>query len=191
MDINIENTKQLLKISRDSVKCNFAYDMELVKKIKWKTVSFTIPEEPEPSHRPRLCGYRVYVPGAARHQAFFNKNVLPKLNGLYITTPCKINVDIYCKTPKSYTKTQQLLAESKIIRPWTNIGDIDNFLKTTLDAIQPNEKRGHVGIMENDCLIISTNANKYYSITPRSEVTISYMTNIPDDLKKVFKIINQ
>ena len=69
--------------------------------IKWKKVSFTVDTEPVPSHRPRLCGYRVYVPGAAKNQAFFNKKVLPKLNGLYISTPCKFDVEIYSSIPKS------------------------------------------------------------------------------------------
>ena len=54
--------------------------------------------------------------------------------------------------------------------------------------IQPNEKRGNVGIMENDCLILETNSRKYYSIKPRYELTIEYMVNVPDELFKIFKM---
>lgn len=156
--------------------------------IKWKTVSFTIPLKPEPSHRPRLSGYRVYVPGAAKQQSFFNRNVTPKLNGLFITTPCKIKVDIYVETPKSFSAIQKVLAEQGFMRPWGNIGDVDNFEKAIYDMMQPNEKRKHRGIMANDSLIIEAHTNKYYSITPRYEVTISYMTNVQNTLMKILRM---
>ena len=155
--------------------------------IKWRKVSFIIPMTPEPSHRPRLSGYRVYVPGAAKNQSFFNKNVLPKLNGLFITTPCKIDLDIFVQTPKSFTKTQRLLAEMKILRPWNNNGDVDNFAKAVMDQMMPNEKRGHVGILRDDCLVIDLDAKKYYSVTPRYEVTITYMKEIPEPIASYLK----
>lgn len=188
MDINFNNTKDLL-LNASARVCGMVERLAGFNKgIKWKTVSFIIPIEPEPSHRPRLCGNRIYVPGAAKHQRYFDKNIRPKLNGLFINTPCKLNADVYCKTPSSFTQTQKILAEMKILRPWGNIGDVDNFLKTLMDQIQPNEHRGHVGIMSNDCLVISSNVNKYYSMTPRSEITITYMAKIPDELKNVLRI---
>jgi Holliday junction resolvase RusA-like endonuclease len=187
-DVNLTNSKNMLQMASNRVIDAFKQNQELFKKIQWKTVSFTIPTIPEPSHRPRLCGYRVYVPGAAKHQRFFDKNMRPKLNGLFIDTPCKMVIDIYCPTPKSFTQTQKILAEMKMIRPWVNTGDVDNYTKSVMDMIQPNEKRGHVGIMSNDCLVMETIVNKYYSETPRYEVIISYMDNIPDSLKKVMRL---
>lgn len=187
-DVNLTNSKNMLQMASNRVIDTFKQNQELFKKIKWKTISFTVPETPEPSHRPRLCGHRVYVPGAARHQRFFDKHVRPTLNGLFIDTPCRMVVDIYCQTPKSFSQTQKILAEMKMIRPWTNTGDVDNFCKTTLDFLQPNEKRGIVGIMSNDCLVLETVCNKYYSETPRYEIVISYMTNIPDELLKIMKL---
>lgn len=158
--------------------------------IKWKKVSFTVDTEPVPSHRPRLCGYRVYVPGAAKNQAFFNKKVLPKLNGLYISTPCKFDVEIYSSIPKSFTKTQTALAEMKLLRPYGNIGDVDNYSKAILDMLQPNEKRGHVGILADDCLVFEMTSTKYYSFHPRYEVTITYMDEkcLSDELKKILRL---
>ena len=192
-DVNVENTKNMLSMASNRVIETFKQNQDLFKKIKWKTVSFTVPTTPEPSHRPRLCGYRVYVPGAAKQQRFFDKNVRPRLNGLFIDTPCKMVIDIYCQTPKSFTQTQKILAEMKMIRPWVNTGDVDNYTKALMDQIQPNEKRGHVGIMSNDCLVLETVVNKYYSETPRYEVIISYMDNIPDSLRKIMRLekINQ
>lgn len=164
--------------------------IEAYKLIKWKTVTFRIPIAPEPSHRPRLSGYRVYVPGAAKNQSFFNRNVTPTLNGLFITTPCRIKADIYVKTPKSFTECQKILAEMKIIRPWGNIGDVDNFEKAIYDMMQPNEKRNHRGIMANDSLIIEAHTNKYYSEDPRYEISISYMTKVPDRLMRILRMRN-
>lgn len=188
VDKNHENLIGLQNNANGSVLSNVAKCVELYSKIKWKRVRFEIPLKPEPSHRPRLCGYRVYVPGAAKNQKFFQRKVFPTLKGLFITTPCRVDVDIYCETPKSFTKTQKILAEMKLIRPWGNTGDVDNYLKAVYDMIQPNEKRGNVGIMENDCLILETNSRKYYSIEPRYELTIEYMVNVPDELLKIFKM---
>lgn len=188
MDLNSDNVKELLESVSEKIRCNVAACVEAFSKIKWKKVSFIIPTVPKPSQRPRLSGYRVYVPGAAKNATFFNNNVLPKLKGLFITTPCKIKSDIYIETPSSFTKTQKCLAEMKILRPWAHSGDIDNFLKSTMDSMLPNEKRGHIGIMYDDCLVIDASTKKYYSKTPRTEVTIYFMENVPETLKKILRI---
>lgn len=191
MDISQENVSKLLKESNNRTREFVASAMNVYKTIKWKKVSFIIPTEPIPSHRPRLCGYRVYVPGAAKNQAFFNKYVLPTLNGLFIDTPCRVHLDLYVKTPKSFSGAQKILAEMKILRPWGNIGDIDNFAKSILDSLMPNEKRGHQGMLFDDCLVIDSDQHKYYSITPRTEVTIEFMGHIPEKLRKVLRLLNQ
>lgn len=189
-DINSENAHKLLSEATDGIHSKVAGIIQLIEGIKWTKVSFTIDTEPIPSHRPRLSGYRVYVPGAAKNMAYFNKHVLPKLGELFITTPCKFDAKIYVRTPKSFSKLQKILAELKILRPWGNIGDVDNFLKSYMDCIQPNAKRGYQGIMENDCLVVDSTTSKYYSITPRTEITIQYMGELPDDLKSIFRLKN-
>ena len=88
----------------------------------------------------------------------------------------------------SFTKTQTILAEQRVLRPWVNTGDVDNFDKAIYDMMQPNEKRGHVGIMENDCLIIESKSNKYYSLNPRYEITITYMEEMPDSIRNVMRL---
>jgi hypothetical protein len=45
--------------------------------------------------------------------------------------------------------------------------------------------------MANDSLVIDEDTHKYYSMTPRTEVTISYMGNIPDGLKKLLRLIKE
>lgn len=63
-----------------------------------------------------------------------------------------------------------------------------NNRKSQLDQFQPNERRGHVGIMANDCLVIENTTRKFYSQTPRYEVTIRYMNRVPDVLQKLMKL---
>ena len=187
---NKETVEALVKSASNSVQKNVSSVLAVFTDIKWKKVTFTIPLIPVPSHRPRLCGYRVYVPGAAKNQSFFDRHVRPKLKGLFIDTPCKIDVDIFCRTPISFTKTQAILAEMGVLRPWVNTGDVDNYDKAVFDMLQPNEKRGHVGIMENDCLIIESHSNKYYSCNPRYEITITYMERMPDSIRNVMRLNN-
>lgn len=187
-DINHENALQMREEYSDSILNNVATVVGYVRHIKWTTVRFMIPNEPKPSQRPRLSGYRVYVPGAYKNAAFFQKHVLPTLGDLWIDTPCKIHIGFYVKTPESFSKSQKLLAEMKILRPWAHIGDIDNYEKSCLDSMVGNKKRGHTGIMADDCLVIDMVSHKYYSIHPRYEVEITYMTDIPDCIKRVLKI---
>ena len=189
VDKNHENFLKLREEVSGKVRDNFAKCAALASKIKWKKVVFEIPTKPVPSHRPRLCGHRVYVPGAAKNQAFFQRKVLPTLNGLFITTPCRVDVDIFCETPASFTKTQKLLAEMKILRPWGNIGDVDNFAKAVFDAMTQGTKRGNTGILLNDCLIIESSERKYYSMSPRYEIRIEYMDKIPSELTKILRLI--
>jgi hypothetical protein len=54
--------------------------------------------------------------------------------------------------------------------------------------IQPNEKRGHIGIMENDCLVYEMNSRKFYSINPRYELRITYMDRIPEQILKLLRL---
>lgn len=188
MNDNQSNVNRLLNEAGSKVADLVAAIVDSYKGIKWKRVTIEIPMVPEPSHRPRLSGYRVYVPGAAKNQRFFNKHVLPKLHGLFITTPCKVELDIFCQTPKSFNRTQTIIAEMGLLRPWVNTGDVDNFAKAALDMLQPNDKRGHIGIMENDCLVYEMNTRKFYSINPRYEMKITYMDKIPPEILKILRL---
>lgn len=185
-----ENINAILSSVSESVRNNVAMCIELFSHIRWKKILVTIPMIPKPSQRPRLCGYRVYVPGASKNAAFFEKNVLPTMNGLFISTPCKIKLDIYAPIPPSFTNTQKCLADMKILRPWAHTGDIDNYAKSALDMIQPNEKRGHTGILYDDSLVIDLQTSKYYSSSPRYELVITYMDKIPDKLMSSLRLKN-
>ena len=90
--------------------------------------------------------------------------------------------------PTSMTQTQKFLAERGFIRPWGNIGDVDNFDKAVFDMMTHNEKRGKQGILLDDRLIVESHTNKYYSNNPRYEVTIAYMDKIPKSIIKTMRL---
>ena len=191
MDINKENVKQMESEYSDSILNNVAKVINDFQHIKWKIVKFTINREPKPSQRPRLSGYRIYVPGAARNTAYFSREVLPTLDGLWIDKPCKIKMDLYIHTTASFTKTQKMLAELKIIRPWVHCGDLDNFEKEVMDAMVGNRKRGHHGCMSDDCIVMDLESHKYYSMNPRTEIIVTYMDKIPKSIESMLRLYKQ
>ena len=75
LDVNRENELKMREEFSDSVLNNVAGAIGFVRYIKWNKIRIVINMEPKPSQRPRLSGYRVYVPGAYKNTAFFHKNV--------------------------------------------------------------------------------------------------------------------
>lgn len=153
-----------------------AKEAKRLKRIKTKKLDFTMWKIVKPSRRPRANsrgGYiRMYVPGAAEagnwFEEFAKENDLP-----FIETPCILNMNIYEKTPSSFSIKNKVLAELGIIRPWKRTGDFDNYAKGIADCIQH-------GMLKDDCLVIESTQKLYYSIKPHAEISISYMEKFPE-----------
>lgn len=147
-----------------------------IKRIKTTTIRFTMWKIVKPSARPRANsrgGYiRMYVPGARDagdwFQEFAKENDLP-----FIDTPCKLNMDVYEKTPSSFSTKNKVLAELGLIRPWKRTGDFDNYAKGIADAIQH-------GMLKDDCLVIESTQRLFYSIKPHADVEITYYNKFPE-----------
>lgn len=147
-----------------------------IKRIKWKSVNFTMWKIIKPSARPRARrqnGYiSMYVPRAHENGEWFEK--FAKENNLpFIETPCIFNLEVYEKTPSSFSIKNKVLAELGLIRPWKRTGDFDNYAKSVADAIQH-------GMLKDDCLIVESTISLKYSAKPRSEVEIKYMEKFPE-----------
>jgi len=146
------------------------------RKIKKKKIEFTWYKVLKPSARPRVntrMGFvHTYVPLAAENgkqfEKFCKENNLP-----YIDTPCEFNIKIYQKTPSAFSIKNKVLAELGFIRPWNRVGDFDNYAKSIADAAQH-------GMLSDDCLIISSKIEKFYSIKPRVFVQIIYYEKFPE-----------
>lgn len=186
---NEENAKDLRLILTD-IQFKKASDViAKVGRIKRKKIRFIIPLAPAPSHRPRVdANGMFYVPGAAKNNKFFSDKVYPTLKRIWVQYPCSIKLDIYVQTPPTWPKFKQFLAERKIIRPWHRVGDNDNFEKAVYDMMQPSEHRETNGILADDSLIVDNETHKYYSITPRYEVELTYVDYIPQELIDALEI---
>lgn len=147
-----------------------------IKRIKWTELKFTMWKIVKPSPRPRInrqgAFVRAYVPGAKNNgdwfEEFAKENQLP-----FIDTPCILNMDVYEKTPSSFSIKNKILAELGVIRPWKRTGDFDNYAKGIADAIQH-------GMLRDDCLVVESTQRLFYSIKPHADITIRYMNKFPE-----------
>lgn len=153
-----------------------ASEAKKIKRIKTTTIKFTMWKIVKPSARPRANsrgGYiRMYVPHAKENGDWFKE--FAKENNLpYINTPCILNMNIYEKTPSSFSIKNKVLAELGLIRPWKRTGDVDNYAKGILDAIQH-------GMLDDDCLVVESTQKLFYSIKPHADIEIIYMNKFPE-----------
>lgn len=152
-----------------------AIEAKKIKRIKKKKIEFTMWKIIKPSARPRANtsrGYvHMYVPHAKENGDWFEE--FTKENNLpFIDTPCELNMTIYEKTPSSFNIKNKVLAELGLIRPWKRTGDFDNYAKGIADCIQH-------GMLADDCLVVSSKQELYYSIKPHAKIEIIYMTEWP------------
>lgn len=164
------------KANNEKVNAIIMKDAKRIKRIKKSKISFTMWKIVKPSRRPRAnttTGFvRMYVPGAAEAGDWFQE-FAKELNLPFIDTPCIINMDIYEKTPSSFSIKKKVLAELGLIRPWKRTGDFDNYAKGIADAIQH-------GMLKDDCLVIESTQKLYYSIKPHADIEIIYWNKFPD-----------
>ena len=146
-------------------------EIKRIKRIKWIPYSFTMWKNPTPAHRPRVnntMGFPlIYVPKAKSEANWFIEYLKEHPELPIIETPCTIDIDVYIKTPSSFSMIKKVLSELGYIRPW-NKSDWDNYAKTVCDQIQH-------GMLKNDSLIIEGRLSKYYSIKPRIVVSGKYL----------------
>lgn len=136
---------------------------------KWEQDKYVIYFLPKATARPRLSGFtkKFYVTDAKSNNDTFKKFCEEAGIQQLITTPCKILIETYYPIP-NLNKIDTILAELKLIRPISK-PDWDNVGKTYSDMIQNN-------VILDDSLIIDGRSVKYYSIKPRIEITLEYMT---------------
>lgn len=84
-----------------------------------------------------------------------------------ITGPIHLNLDFYRSTPKKYqTKPKQQLIDAGELLP-TPTPDIDNLAKGVKDSLTKV-------IWQDDSQVVSMNLRKFYSMTPKEVVHITY-----------------
>lgn len=177
-DDQLERVKYILGKKANDLKFNEDIQIKAkkIKGIRKRIVRFTMWKVVRPSARPRAntrAGFvNMYVPHAKENgiwfEEFAKENHLP-----FIETPCELNMKIYEKTPSSFNRTQTVLAECGLIRPWRRTGDFDNYAKGIADCIQH-------GMLKDDCLVYKSTQELFYSVKPHADVELIYWSKFPD-----------
>lgn len=142
-----------------------ASEIDRIKSLEWKKVSFSFPLIPYPAHRPKSTSNgHFYVEGAHEHWLYMNEYL--QAHDI-IHTATKFTLTLYLPIPESsMTGTEMYLAQMGYISALGN-GDWDNFGKTYSDAIQQI-------IIINDNIIVEGHVYKKYCIKPRVDLTLEY-----------------
>lgn len=132
-------------------------------------IQFTVYGEPVAQGRPRFStqgGFvKAYDPAKSKDfkkyvKLVASENRPPKL----LEGPIQMDVKIYKATLKSFSKKKVELAEKGVIRPLTK-PDADNYVKGVKDALKSI-------IWKDDSQVVDLHISKWYSETPRIEISI-------------------
>lgn len=139
--------------------------------VQWNEVKYIFYMTPKPTPRPRYTSntFHFYVGGAK-----LNSEIMERFMNEHsdmecvISTPCFLDTKAYIQTPATMTKQEKILAEMELIHN-INAPDWDNLGKTYSDMVQDV-------LVSNDSLVFRGCVQKNYSVLPRIEVTVKFMT---------------
>ena len=146
-------------------------DIDRILNIDKEIIKIVLDIIPEPTPRPRL-NFRngnFYVSNAKTNNEFFR--VLVSKEELLqdkIYTPVTFTCNTYFPIPSGMNKKEVILAELGLIRPPIT-KDWDNLGKTYSDMVQK-------WLLINDGLITKGTSEKFWSLKPRVEITLEYLT---------------
>lgn len=139
--------------------------------VSYKTVKIIMYEYPMKTDRPRHTRFgKTYSPNAAENKKYVMK-ALKRIctNIKLIHTPGEIIIDAYMEMPSQIKPDEVILYEMKKLKVHST-PDYDNIGKCYTDMLKDN-------IILDDDLFYSGTINKYYSIIPRVEITIKYLSS--------------
>ena len=128
--------------------------------------TITVPGEPIAKGRPRFYAGRAYTPARTREYESQIKKTYGTSYGSEepMTGPVSVCVSAYFKIPSGWSKSKTAEAQRYDILP-TKKPDVDNLLKIALDGLN--------GLAwQDDSQVVSVSGQKYYSDTPRMEITV-------------------
>jgi len=132
-------------------------------------IQFTVYGEPVAQGRPRATtvnGHiRMYDPKKSSDFKDYVRLVASEHRPeKLIEGPISLLVKVYKPTLKSFSKRKKAAAEAGLLRP-TSKPDVDNYVKGVKDALKNV-------IWKDDSQVVDLHISKWYSETPRVEVTI-------------------
>ena len=142
-----------------------------LKNVDWNEVTYIFYMDPQATPRPRLNPktYTFYVPGAYYNRQIFEKFADAHSNmECVISTPCIMDTKTYTKTPAGMSRIEKMAAELELLHN-VNAPDWDNLGKSYCDMVQSV-------LVSNDSIVVRGAVEKFYSVLPRIEVTVRFMT---------------
>jgi Holliday junction resolvase RusA-like endonuclease len=132
-------------------------------------IQFTVYGEPVAQGRPRattINGHiRMYDPKKSSDFKNYVRLVASEHRpDKLLEGPISLTVKVYKKTLKSFSKKKIAAAESGQLRPISK-PDVDNYVKGVKDALKNV-------IWKDDSQVVDLHISKWYSETPRVEITI-------------------
>jgi Holliday junction resolvase RusA-like endonuclease len=132
-------------------------------------IHFTVYGEPVAQGRPRatmISGHiRMYDPKKSSDFKNYVRLVATDHRpDKLLKGPILVTVKVYKKIPKSFSKKKKVAAEAGQLRA-TSKPDVDNYAKSIKDALKNV-------IWKDDSQVVDLHISKWYSETPRVEITI-------------------
>lgn len=145
--------------------------IEQLKNTCWDEITYIFYMNPKSTPRAKLNTktFTFYVKDAKNFKQVFDDFKAEHSNmDCVISTPCILEAKVYIETPRSMSLEEKLAAELELIHH-INAPDWDNVAKTYCDMVQKT-------LISNDSIICKGSVEKFYSILPRIEVKIRFMT---------------
>lgn len=133
-------------------------------------INFTVYGDPVPKGRPRFFRRGKFIGTYSDKKTKTGENDFKSQAVKYrpkapLAYSVIVEIDVYRKMPKAFSRTKVAHAESGFIRPTTK-PDVDNYAKLVLDAMN--------GIFfHDDSQVVSLKCTKNYSARPRITITLT------------------
>lgn len=142
-----------------------------LKNVDWNEVTYVFYMDPNATPRPRLNPktFTFFVAGAV-----YNRKIFEAFSEAHsemecvISTPCIMETKTYTKIPNGMNKIEKMAAELELLHN-VNAPDWDNLGKSYCDMVQDV-------LVSNDSIVVRGAVEKFYSVLPRIEVRVKFMT---------------
>lgn len=141
---------------------------------EYKTVHITMYEFPMKTDRPRTFRGHTFSPNAAANHKYFGDAVSQICKHIkLINTPASIQIDAYMEMPNNVPPDEVILYEAKVLDV-VDTPDYDNIGKCYTDIMKNN-------LISDDDIFHTGTVRKFYSLLPRVEITITYISDHESD----------
>jgi len=137
-------------------------------------ISYTVDDKPQPWARARTGAGRYFMPVKVVHAKKAHANIAGPLAASSMWDPewpIALTCDFFFPIAASWPKWKQEQAGREEL-PHLARPDLDNLVKLVKDALGTDSATRRAIVWRDDCLVTRLRASKWYSLRPRTVVTI-------------------